>query len=1015
MTGQKAVGQPTKKAAEKPASQAADKGTPATSDKPIELTVLLITPAHNNVLDAVQMFKNKRKENVIIADDLADAEQKIAGGLTCVVLVSLANDKTLAGSIEFFKVVSPVAKSGMVRIIAVSKVFNEQLKQGFMARGANEFLSDKTSASALYFKITVLLSQLKMSLDKMFGSNANKKQSFRSDGRRGGNDAITIKGGGAGGTIVDAIADDIWLVKGVPPRKIGVQWVVEAEGPDPDSGDWEFMGFGANKKERWAWRPLGEDGSKLPPSDEGWTFTGNKPLFDNERKKWRMVGAAPDLSHEKDGKKTGSKISTDPDKGIMIAKDTAAAEERIAKTRKIGEIVKKARDEATAAKIAAIRAAEAEAAERQLREQTEMAEQSRAKRKRLNADGEEVEYDPGADEEAEQEENALKLSKLKEAEDEESGVRGKRKDEDDDDALMQSGVKSDEAPGAHLKGRKKSDEEENGLRSKSTQEDDDAISLRKGKPGEEDEESQRRRKKSKDEDDLSLTQKGKSVEEDGINLAKGGKASEEDESVRRGKKGDEDLDEISLSQKTESEKQVAEARKAAEEKRVKKEAAVKKEAEEKENEVKEREKKAAIEREKKEGLLKAGAAKPDSGEDSPDEVKASDLDPLALAEEIDANGQLVAKDGEKDGSSSGGRRKDGKDDDAITTSDFEEAERVKPQFKTFGEGLGGDSADQKNYMFKRTNGILRALQKPIDLERVGIDQFGKEEGIWEEVGETGWLFVTPGMRCEGLSKLRKRNEFFFVDRKSPEGKPYFDGGSMTWLFQDGHTPQRSPTFDGLQIPYRNFLSKMGLNPETPAEAKDKHDAEKMEEGGRTLESFSSFTDVVKERKEKKDAEKKAKASSHLGFFLKLSDMAGGGKTEQEMGTWVVNYVKDTFKVKEVDLLRWPLSDPNARVVASLTKTPGEIFLLIAPEYRTVGVMREKKIFQVSDQEIVFVNPVYRKIPSVERLGLLVIRGSIDQLDDFFAAAHYFDQLIKQLTRLLQLKRGEEDELTSQSG
>ena len=314
---------------------------PATPVIPAKISALIIKPTLSLTSKMADLYRQRRKET-LTSVSLAEAVEQIATGFQGVLLISLAAEGDIVPISSFFKTLQADKLSARVHVIIISKMNNVKIKHAFMRMGASEFLQDSVTASTLFFRTVYFISQLQSQNEKPKEESSKR---YRGGGASASadNDKITVS---SFQTSSDMIGDDTWLIRGIAPKKIGVQWVVESEGPDPDSGSWEFTGLDGKRQEQWTWRPHDSNGYPLPSQGEnGWTFSGNRPTFQAEGQKWKFVGNEPDLTYAKDGKKAGSKIKTDPETGMILAADNEAAEGRIKASQAIGELVKKRREE----------------------------------------------------------------------------------------------------------------------------------------------------------------------------------------------------------------------------------------------------------------------------------------------------------------------------------------------------------------------------------------------------------------------------------------------------------------------------------------------------------------------------------------------------------------------------------------------------------------------------------------------------------------------------------------------
>jgi hypothetical protein len=1018
------------------------------SDDP---TVVILSPAHPSAAKMGQLFTENKKGPVQTLDSTEVLEKRIKEGLHCVVIISVAKDSNLANSLTFMNGIRVFTKRGSVRIIVISKVYNENLRNAMTARGANEFLNDKTSPSTLFFKTTLFFGQLQRMVGKLNGDDSSKKVTgSRKDSSKQEN--IMVKGGASQVTLVEAIAEDIWLIKGTPPKKIGVQWVVEAEGPDPDSGSWEFVGQSDSHQEQWAWKPRSADGKELAKNpNDAWNFAGNRPVFDPESKKWRFVGTKPDLSYQKKGVTVGSKVRLDAELGMVVAADNSAAEEKIKESRRVGEIVKAQRDKETQAKIEATRAKEI----------------------------------------AESGQNLQSSAKAQEEEDD-AALKAALQEESDDIALAKGGASKDK-DGSHSRrkeGKSASDKngaEPDGPSQYSDEEDDEESANRFGQPLTAEERQRMRAGGKNKKEDLENSRE--------LGLALNDDEETEEGSSGKGKIGRERKDQAELSRRggpdQEKDKIAARARgeisddedenhgrvgftKDKEGKgNSRSRSAVDKngkpipggrsgnpaEGHDEENDESlgpiAREKRAALAKEGKSGPSKEaldksqGLGRPGrSGQERDENGKlksqkeAAAPNPNSLQGKIAAAHAAAAEEAalkaataaaiKESANSSGGKLQPQPGEKGVELSDWE-AEKKRGRA---GLKLGADEEAseiiQKNYVFRRTNGKLRAKKGEMALERVASIEFGNEEGVWEKVGEVGWIFMTPELKSKGLDSIKDLEPYWYLDKEPGALAPFYDEATKTWLFNNEQTVSKSGSFENLPADYQSHLLKGAEKPKTLTAARGENEALLKEANDLTAKTFEAFADIetdavatpelsaeagVPEKLTSKSSEKskndktkdkaaeaaKTKGPSHLGFFLKLSDMLNSGKPREEIYKWMTGYVVENIKVDHVFILKYVVPgmlDTNVLASTNPNMKVGQNYDLAKTLFRDAPDLKDKKLIQLSEVKQVALHPIIRVAPTELNIGVMIVQASSDGIQTMNANDHFFIQLRKQLGRLL---------------
>jgi hypothetical protein len=353
--------------------------------------------------------------------------------------------------------------------------------------------------------------------------------------------------------------------------------------------------------------------------------------------------------------------------------------------------------------------------------------------------------------------------------------------------------------------------------------------------------------------------------------------------------------------------------------------------------------------------------------------------------------------------------------DPKTSGDWQE-QKKKGLGVRMGEVDRAEDEMQRNYMFKRTNGILRTNKSEKPLERVAASEFGSDQGTWEEVGDRGWIFMTPEMKSQGLDLIMAKNGFNYLERGPGIEKPFYDGKSKSWLFSDGNIAKRTETFSGLPKEYKDHLGEIGRSPmdvlSAVQESKDILDAE----AAITEKTFDSFTDsAVETSPQSKEfaltqsspskssaSAGKSKKQSYLGFFLKLSDMAAKKKPDEEIYAFVIKYVQDLSGAENVFLLKPVFLSPSSAFVLASTNSQlqaGREFDLTKTLFKDAFSYEELHIKALSEVKTVAVFPLVQ--PVIQKcVGAFVIQFASVNAEKFEQSQHFLDQLSKQLLRML---------------
>ena len=113
------------------------------------------------------------------------------------------------------------------------------------------------------------------------------------------------------------LGEDIFVFKNSKPKKVGKKFIIQAEGPSPETGEWRLepeLG-GEKREQQWRWVEKTEDGILAKDHEnDGWILTGEKPVFNNDSQQWQFCAEKPELSYRKQGTIAGKKLETDSDR-----------------------------------------------------------------------------------------------------------------------------------------------------------------------------------------------------------------------------------------------------------------------------------------------------------------------------------------------------------------------------------------------------------------------------------------------------------------------------------------------------------------------------------------------------------------------------------------------------------------------------------------------------------------------------------------------------------------------------
>lgn len=302
--------------------------TPPAPAVEAENHVVLLEPACDLVERVVKVFEKDATYAIYRASSENEAIQLLKQFSPAMVLLSCYAKTEIIRATVLLKTLQGMTRAGMLKSVVVTKLQDPRLMDSFQKLGCSEYVLDKISDYSFSYKLNLHLKGLRTKRQK-----AKKELELKKGGSGGPANAGS---GGKRSRITGetkeapalALAEDVWLIRGSKPKKMGLQWVLDLEGPDPSTGEWVQISDG--KVEKWGWKPKG---STADPKTDGWDFSGQKPVYSELEKKWKFVSTEPDLSFKKAGKKEASKVAVDDKGNFVIALDSEQAKANVEKSR----------------------------------------------------------------------------------------------------------------------------------------------------------------------------------------------------------------------------------------------------------------------------------------------------------------------------------------------------------------------------------------------------------------------------------------------------------------------------------------------------------------------------------------------------------------------------------------------------------------------------------------------------------------------------------------------------------
>lgn len=310
--------------------------------------IVVLEPCTQSVTDLLVMVKEKDYADIVMVKTPEETIQAVAGALPCLLILSLVDNNAVPSRVQMLKRLETSIKQHGLKVYMVTGIKNRQLSDLFTQKmGVTDYIVDPVAVRTMLFKINLAIKAVE---------NFRKQQ----EAKRASQEQIVIKKFEAKKTEGAATADlapkgkpalqmaeDTFLFKNGGAKKVGKKFVLEVEGPDPSTGEWQQHADKGDVKSAWRWVPNEEKeaqaAGKAPP--DGWVHDGDKPSFNEESGKWALASENPALALKKAGKVVAEKISLDEKGELVVAEDSPAAIANLAQNRVKASAAIKQREE----------------------------------------------------------------------------------------------------------------------------------------------------------------------------------------------------------------------------------------------------------------------------------------------------------------------------------------------------------------------------------------------------------------------------------------------------------------------------------------------------------------------------------------------------------------------------------------------------------------------------------------------------------------------------------------------
>jgi hypothetical protein len=248
-------------------------------------------PEENSFVKELSIYyRNKEGYYVEFIDSVAEANQYLATERHGILIFEVKTKLDLQNSVAILKAQRKAIKSGTIKPACILHVKNKKVEKILAKYGCQDLLDDDITSKTLSFKVDCWSRGLKALLHKQ-----EKEFELKKSRAKAQEVAKEVK---SDFKLVEPLElkSDIWLLKANSDyKKILRRWLLRVLGPSPYVGNWvELEPQPGDRIPTWKFVTKNDDGQFIL-EDGAWFFSGSKPEFDWQVKRWNFSSEAPHL------------------------------------------------------------------------------------------------------------------------------------------------------------------------------------------------------------------------------------------------------------------------------------------------------------------------------------------------------------------------------------------------------------------------------------------------------------------------------------------------------------------------------------------------------------------------------------------------------------------------------------------------------------------------------------------------------------------------------------------------
>lgn len=300
--------------------------------------IVVLEPTTKAVEDLLKAILQKGQAEVERVSSIAEVAQLIGQYQPCMLMTCLTENGQVPDRVNMLKRMENSLKKGLVKVMFTTTLKNAQLGNVISALGVTDFIQEPVPLRTMQFKANLQLKAVETIRKAEERKKAGEEKIVFKKSEAAAKDAAG--GGGANAKVKPALQlkEDAFLFKNSGVKKIGKKFVLEMEGPAPETGEWKQHEDKGNAQTSWRWVPKeDENGKPLDDRGDGWVHEGDKPEFKEASGKWQLASEKPELAYRQNGQKIAKKITVDETGEVTVAADSPTAAEAVEKGRAIAK------------------------------------------------------------------------------------------------------------------------------------------------------------------------------------------------------------------------------------------------------------------------------------------------------------------------------------------------------------------------------------------------------------------------------------------------------------------------------------------------------------------------------------------------------------------------------------------------------------------------------------------------------------------------------------------------------